>query len=173
MQFFQTQDLDKIEKDLKSENGLNNKSALYFLINHILTQHQRYEENYSLIMFECKVGENVDSKCSELNQKRLDGLVADKLRSICRKSDVLFHCSDGFFCILTRVFEGDDTIMFCKKIDKNLSSLNYDDDCKINLDLKFGITFSKDKDTVESFSQRAFEALKKAKGVSEKVIVKV
>ncbi|AEA33672.1 GGDEF domain-containing protein [Hippea maritima] len=173
MQFFQKRDLDKIEKDLKSKNTLNNKSALYFLIDHILTQHQRYEENYSLIMFESKIGKNVDSSCIELKQDKIDKIVADKLKSVCRKSDMLFHCDDGFFCILTRVFEGDDTVMFCKKLDKHLSNLEYDDDCRLSIDLKFGVTFSKDKDTVEAFSQRAFEALSKAGEVSEKIIVKV
>ncbi len=171
MQFFQQKDLDKLNKDLIDQNTqLYNKTALYFLMNHILLQHERYEENYSFIIFDCSKDHSVRSNCPDITQDQIDKAVADKLKKICRRSDILFHCDDGVFCILTRVFEGDDTVLFCEKITRNLKDLNHQD-CSLEVKPKYGITFSKINDTPEDFAQRSYDALKKALEKEEDIVI--
>ncbi|WP_022670488.1 GGDEF domain-containing protein [Hippea alviniae] len=170
MQFFQQEDLDRLEKALKNETtGLYNKSTLYLLMDNILKQHERYEENWSFILMDCSL-ERISSSCEALKQEQVDKAVAEKLKSICRKSDILFYCENGLFCILTRVFEGDDTVKFCEKLSKNLKELNAEG-CIIDIMPKFGITFSKLNDTPEAFSQRSYDALNKAISTKEDILV--
>ncbi len=171
MQFFQQTDLDKLKKDLiDGETGLYNKEALYLLMNHILAQHERYEENYSFIIMDCKAEESVRSNCKSIPQKIVDRVIAEKLKSICRKSDILFHCDNGVFCILARVFEGDDTVMFCEKLTRHFKELEAGE-CTIEVKPKYGITFSKINDTPERFAERSYTALKRAKEKGNYIVI--
>ncbi len=171
MQFFQQADLDKLKRDLiDEETGLYNKTALYFLMHHILVQHERYEENYSFIIMDCAVNERVRSNCKSIPQKIVDKVIAEKLTSVCRKSDVLFRCENGMFCILARVFEGDDTVLFCEKLTRNLKKLTAGE-CIIEVRPKFGITFSKINDTPEKFAERSYNALQKAKEKDNPIVI--
>lgn len=171
MQFFQQTDLDKLKESLiDEETGLYNKTALYFLMHHILVQHERYEENYSFIIMDCATDGSVRSNCKSIPQKIVDKVVAEKLKSICRKSDILFRCDNGIFCILARVFEGDDTVMFCEKLTRNLKELEAGE-CTIEVKPKYGITFSKINDTPEKFAERSYSALKKAKEKGNPIVI--
>ncbi len=171
MQFFQQKDLEKLEKDLIDKNTqLYNKTALYFLMNHILLQHERYEENYSFIIFDCSKEHSVRSNCKDMSQSVIDKAIAEKLKKICRRSDILFHCSEGIFCILTRVFLGDDTVLFCEKITRNFEYLG-NEDCTLEVKPKYGITFSKMDDTPESFAQRSWDALNRAIDEEEIIVI--
>jgi len=172
MQFFQKKDLDKLNKGLIDPNTqLYNKTALYFLMSHMLLQHERYEDNYSFIIFDCSTNHSVRSNCNSLSQSQVDRVVAKRLKHICRRSDIIFHCDDGIFCILTRVFEGDDTVIFCEKITKNLKELE-SENCKIEVIPKYGITFSVANDTPEEFAQRSYDALNKALEKKENIIIR-
>ncbi len=172
MQFFQQKDLDRLNETLIDKNtGLFNKTALYFLMKHILTQHERYEENYSFIIMNCSVENRIRSNCPTVSQDLVDKSISDRLREICRRSDILFHCSPGIFCILTRVFEGDDTVLFCEKITRNLKELHAEN-CKLEVKPKYGITFSKTNDKPEGLAQRSYEALKKAIDGEKDIVIK-
>ncbi len=172
MQFFQQEELDKLEETLKDKTtGLYNKQTLYLLMDNLLKQHERYEENWSFILMDCSL-ERVSSSCKDLMQDQLDKAIGKKLTAICRKSDMLFYCDKGLFCILTRVFEGDDTVKFCEKLSRNLKELNVNG-CVVDVMPKFGITFSKLSDSAESFSQRSYDALKKALSAKEDILVQV
>ncbi len=171
MQFFQQKDLEKIERDLIDQNTqLYNKTALYFLMNHILLQHERYEENYSFIVFDCLKDHSVRSNCKDINQSLIDKVIAEKLKKICRRSDILFHCGEGIFCILTRVFLGDDTVLFCEKITNKFEDLG-DEKCSLEIKPKYGLTFSKINDTPESFAQRSWDALNRALEKKELIVI--
>ncbi|WP_035586945.1 GGDEF domain-containing protein [Hippea jasoniae] len=171
MPFFQKEDLDKIKRDfLDPLTGLNNKSSLFYITQHILRQFERYEENWSMIIFSAKKDENIRIDCSDISQNEIDKAIAEKLKEITRRSDILFRCSDGIFCILTRVFEGDDIVMFCNKIKNHLLQLKKDG-CSLEIKPKFGITFSKMPDTTESFAERSFDALNKAIKENQDIVV--
>ncbi len=169
---FPLKDLRKNRSDCFESpySGLHNAVGLYYLVENFLKQHERYEENWAILVFSTD-RDFVSSSCA-IGQDEIDAAVASTLVRICRRSDVLSYCDSGLFCILTRVFEGDDMVMFARKILRYLEEMEYND-CKLTVAAKFGITFSKFSDTAETFMERAFEALKKATETKEEIVIKI
>ncbi len=174
MLFFQTKDLDNKIKEcfIDKNTGLNNGTGLMYLMENMHHQYERYEENWSFIMFEANMEKNIRSSCLDITQKDINKAVSSTLRKICRNSDIIAFCGNNKFCILTRVFEGDDIVRFANKILKNLKNI-YFKDCIIDINSKFGITFSKHLDTLDSFISRAEIALKKAMETKENIVLEV
>ncbi len=172
MQFFQPKELDSRTKEcfIDDKTGLNNSLGLNYLVTHILKQHKRYEENWSLVAFDASKEKFARLECDNLSQKDIDLAVSKMLTAICRNSDILSYCGNSVFCILSRVFEGDDTVKFANKILKHLKNLEYKN-CKIEVNAKFGITFSKYEDNAENFFLRVQNALQKAQDSKEIVVV--
>ena len=172
MQFSQVQELNsRIEECfLDKKTRLNNIVGLIYLMRNLQKQFERYEENWSFIMFNTDIKRYIRTNCDDLSQEDVNLAAADILRTICRESDIISICNDSRFCILTRVFEGDDMIQFADKILKHLSGIEHNG-CKIDINAKFGITFSKHNDTVENFIERAELALKKAESTQESIVL--
>ncbi len=174
MLFFQVKESYEKKKECFRDKvtGLNNSVGLLYLMENLHNQFERYEENWSFMVFSCDVNENVSTSCSNVTQKEVNVAISDVLKNICRTSDIIAFCEDDKFCILTRVFEGDDTVEFANKILRNLKNINFKD-CLLNINAKFGITFSKNGDTIESFVSRAQNALQKAIETEENIVLGV
>ncbi len=174
MLFFQTKELNDKKKEcfIDNKTGLNNTVGMLYLLENLHHQFERYEENWSFMIFLADINENVSSGCSDITQKDINLAISQLLKDICRTSDIIAFCEDNKFCILTRVFEGDDTVEFANKILKNLKSVNFNN-CTLDINAKFGITFSKHGDDIESFVSRAEDALKKAIEADENIVLGV
>ncbi len=168
---FPNQDLrDEINRCLiDTKTHLNNATGMFYLIDNLLKQHQRYEDNWALLTFSVNK-EFVSCDLEQISQDEIDKLTASTLKNICRSSDILSFCGDAIFCILTRVFEGDDMVMFAEKILRNLKNLTFNNS-RVEINARFGITFSKYKDTTEEFINRSFSSLSKALQTQEKIVV--
>ncbi len=174
MRFFRIEDLEDKKKEcfIDKKTGLNNGVGLLYLMENLHNQYERYEENWSFMVFRADIDSDVSSSCSDISQNDVNVAISNVLKSICRNSDIIAFCESGYFCILTRVFEGDDTVEFANKILKNLKGVRYKD-CVMDINAKFGITFSKHKDSVESFVSRAQKALEKAVDADENIALSV
>ncbi len=172
MQSSQLKDLDKKVNEcfIDKKTGLNNATGLYYLMKNLHKQYERYEENWSFIIFNTDIHKYVNSNCSNLVQDDIDIITSDILKKICRDSDILSFCEGGKFCILTRVFEGDDTIKFARKILKNLTDTDYNG-CRVSINAKFGVTFSKNEDTPKKIMERAQKALLKSENTNENIVL--
>ncbi len=172
MQYFQIEELDKAIEQcfIDKTTKLNNLTGLSYIATHILKQHKRYEENWSLVVFDTNIEKYVRAECDNINQTDINLAVAKTLTDICRQSDILAFCGNSTFCILSRVFEGDDTVRFANKILKHITNIQYKD-CKIEINTQFGITFSKYEDSTQNFFKRAESALLKAQSSKESVVV--
>ncbi len=171
MQSFQIKDLiGKTNEECFTDKTthLNNITGLSYLVKHILKQHKRYEENWSLVAILIDYKHN----CASINQDKIYIKTAEILKNICRDSDILTFCSNSTFCILSRVFEGDDTARFAQKIKKHLQKIELNG-CTINSDIKFGITFSRYNDTASNIFTRIERALNKAHEIQNDIVVEI
>ncbi len=171
MQSFRTVDsnYDKIRQAfIDDETGLNNKTGLVYLLDNFLIQYERYEENISLIIFDADI--KYARSSDNINQSDINLATADMLKRICRRSDLIFFLGGSFFAILTRVLNGDDMVDFSNKILKYMKNLKHNDK-NIELNAKFGITFSKNGDSVDNMMERALSAIDRAKGVENNIVV--
>ncbi len=160
-------EIDKCLIDAKT--GLHNAVGLLYLIDAFLTQHKRYEDNWAMITFNVNRSLLI-SKSRSLTQDEIDTAVAKLLKGACRRSDILSFWGDATFCILTRVFEGDDVIMFTEKILKLLKNVPVEGDT-IEIKAYFAITFSTYSDTPEKFLKRSFETLQNAIESRERILI--
>jgi diguanylate cyclase (GGDEF)-like protein len=174
MQYFQIKDY-KGEKEACFKDkitNLNNAVGLIYLLEYILKQHKRYEENWSLIVLDTDI-EHVKTDCKDTTaQDEIEKVVADALRKTCRNSDILAYLGSAKFCVLSRVFEGDDTVRFADKLLKHLKQLEYKS-CKIEIEVKAGITFTKYEDNAEDVFERLDKALVQANKTDKNIVVLV
>jgi diguanylate cyclase (GGDEF)-like protein len=171
MQYFQIKDY-KGEKEAcfkDKKTNLNNTVGLNYLLEHILKQHKRYEENWSLIVLDADIG-YAKTDCKDIAQDEIDKVIAETLKEVCRNSDILAYLGNAKFCVLSRVFEGDDTVRFADKLLKYLKQLE-NNNCKIEMEARVGITFTKYEDNAEDVFERLDKALAQANKTDKSIVV--
>ncbi len=150
---------DKKRCFLDKITGLNNKTGMKYLLGNLIKQHKRYEDNWALILLTIKDEEKLTKT---LKNNAAIKAVAQKLNSSCRTSDILFYLGDYYFCILTRVFDKNDTDEFIAKIRNNIDNVLKIGN-NINFASEYGTAFMTYNDSAESMLNRAFYSLPSVK----------
>jgi len=139
--------------------GLNNKTGMKYLLDNFIKQYERYEDNWVLILLTIKNEKKWDQT---LKKDTIIQTVAQKLSTLCRKSDIIFYLYDYYFCILTRVFNQNNVDEFIMKIQNNLGKI-FKIGNDTSLALKYGTAFMKYNDSAENMLKRAFYSMTSVK----------
>lgn len=146
---------------------ISNRLALYEDLNYHFSLSNRYSSNLSILFLDIDYFKNLNDKYGHLIGDDILINLADLLKTIIRKSDILYRFGGEEFVILLDHTNKSGAINLAKKlIDYTNRFIIYKDDksdTNLNISISIGVATKNPEDTKDSLLHRADKALYSAK----------
>lgn len=143
--------------------GVLNRNKLYESIERDIKLNERYNQEFSLLIFDIDNFKKINDKYGHLMGDRVIKEIADLVQSNIRSTDLLFRFGGDEFVVLlsnTEIAEGK---VVSEKIRQRISDYEYPEEVKGKTTISIGLTEYNTNESVQELLNRADKLLYKAK----------